>query len=122
MKQKVAAEVANPLVDEAQKLVPAVGRTFSTARPLYVLLEAYERDATAVRPLVAYGTFYRDAAKVFDTPPLGIDGWNAKTRALAIRFTIMPGTMAPGSYTCQVTVLDATAGRAAFRRVDVTLR
>lgn len=31
--QKVAAEVANPLVEDGQKLVPALGRTFSAARP-----------------------------------------------------------------------------------------
>jgi VWFA-related protein len=122
VKQKVAAEVAHPLVDEGQKLVPAVGRTFSASRPLYLLLEAYERDTPAVRPLAAYVTFYRDGASVFETPPLGIEQWNAKTKALAIRFTIPPGAVAPGSYTCQVTVLDPTAGRTAFRRVDITVR
>jgi VWFA-related protein len=122
VKQKIAAELVNPLVEEGQKLVPAVGRTFSAARPLYVFLHAYERDAAVVRPLVAYVTFYRDGATVFETPPLGIDRWETKTKALAIRFTIAPGTVTPGSYTCQVTVLDPTSGRAAFRRIDVTVR
>jgi VWFA-related protein len=122
VKQKVAAEVANPLVDGGEKLVPAVGRMFSTSWPLYVFLEAYERDGTTVRPLVAYVTFYRDGAKAFETAPLGVESWNPKTKALAIRFTIAPVTLAPGSYTCQVTVLDSIGGRAAFRRVDVTIR
>jgi hypothetical protein len=53
VKQKVAAEVANPMVIDGLKLIPAVGRTFSASRPLYVLAEAYERDATETRPLVA---------------------------------------------------------------------
>lgn len=122
VKQKIAAEVANPLVEEGQKLVPSVGRTFSAGRPLYVFLEAYERDTATIRPLAAYVTFYRDGARAFETPPIGIDRWNSKTRALAIRFTLAPDTLAPGAYTCQVTVLDPAGGRAAFRRMDIIVR
>jgi VWFA-related protein len=122
VKQTIAAEAANPLVDEGQKLVPAVGRTFSADRPLYVFLQAYERDALAPRPLAAYLTFYRDDVRVFETPPVGVEHWGAKTRALPIRFTIPPGTLTPGAYTCQVTVLDSSADRVAFRRVSVDVR
>jgi len=122
VKQKVAAEVANPLVDEGLKLVPAVSRTLSTARPLFVLLEAYERDTTTIRPLVAYVTFYRDDARVFETGPIGIDSWDAKTRTLPIRFTVPPGALAAGSYVCQLTVLDPEGGRVAFRRMPVVFR
>jgi VWFA-related protein len=122
VKQKIAAERANPLVDEGRKLVPAVGRTFSADRPLYVLLHAYERDALAPRALAAYVTFYRDDARAFETPPLGVDQWDAKTRALPIRVTIPPGTLTAGSYICQVTVIDAAAGRVAFRRMAMSVR
>jgi len=122
VKQKVAAEVANPLVEDGLKLIPAVGRTFSASRPLYVLLDAYERDAAAVRPLVAYLTFYRDGTMAFQTPPLGVDQWDVKSRALGIRFTLAPGTLASGAYTCQVTVLDPAGVHAAFRRVDIVVR
>lgn len=122
VKQKVAAEVANPLVDEGLKLVPAVSRTLSTARPLFVLLEAYERDTTTIRPLVAYVTFYRDDARVFETGPIGIDSWDAKTRTLPIRFTVPPGALAAGSYVCQLTVLDPEGERVAFRRMPVVFR
>lgn len=122
VKQKIAAEAANPLVDQGRKLVPAVGRTFSAARPVYVFLEAYERDASTVRPLAAYVTCDRDGTRVFETPPVGVEHWNPNTRALAIRLTMAAGTLAPGAYTCQVIVLDPIAARAAFRRVDVTMR
>src|SRR5262249_38241750 len=67
VKQKVAAEVANPLVEAGQKLIPGVGNTFRAGRPLYVFLQAYQRDATTVRPLVAYVTFYRDGAQACET-------------------------------------------------------
>jgi VWFA-related protein len=122
VKQKIAADAANPLVDGGQKLVPAVGRTFSTNRPLYIFLQAYERDVLTPHPLAAYVTFYRDDVRVFETPPVGIDRWDATTRALPIRFTIAPGTLAAGSYTCQVTVIDPSAGRVAFRRVGIGVR
>ena len=119
VKQKVAAEVANPLVDGGQKLIPGVGKSFHANRPLYVFLQAYERDAVSVRPLVAYVTFLRDGTKVFETELLAVDAWDAKTKALPIRFTIAPGTLTPGSYDCQVTVLDPATGRATFWRAQI---
>jgi hypothetical protein len=122
VKQKVAAEVANPLVDGGQKLIPGVGKSFHANRPLYVFLQAYERDAAAVRPLVAYVTFHRNGTKVFETEMLAVDTWDPKTKALPIRFTIAPGTLTPGSYDCQVSVLDPATGRATFWRTQIIER
>lgn len=122
VKQKVAAEVANPLVDGGFKLIPSVGRTFHAGRPLYIFLQAYERDATAARPLVAYVALYRDGVQAFATETTRIDAWDAKTRALPIRFTIPAGSLAGGSYDCQVTVLDPSTSRAAFRRESIVVR
>jgi hypothetical protein len=121
IKQKVAAEVANPLVNDGQKLIPAVSRTYHASRPLYIFLQAYERDATTIRPLIAYVTLYRDGAKAFETDPLAVDSWDAKTKALPIRFTIAPDSIAPGSYDCQISVLDPSTNRAAFWRTAVVI-
>jgi VWFA-related protein len=121
IKQKVAAEVANPLVDDGQKLIPAVSRTYHSSRPLYVFLQAYERDAAAVRPLIAYVTLYREGAKAFETDALAVDTWDAKTKALPIRFTIAPDSIALGSYDCQITVLDPSSNRAAFWRAAIII-
>lgn len=121
VKQKIAGDVANPLVNGGQKLIPSVTRTYSAGRELYVFLQAYERDATTMRPLVAFVTFYRDGAQVFETEPLGVDAWDAKTRAVPIRFTIAPGSLPPGVYDCQVSVLDPTGGKAAFWRAGVVI-
>jgi hypothetical protein len=121
IKQKVAAEVANPLVNDGEKLIPAVSRTYHSSRPLYVFLQAYERDAAAVRPLIAYVTLYRGGAKAFETDPLAVDVWDAKAKALPIRFTIAPDSIALGSYDCQITVLDPSSNRAAFWRAPVVI-
>ena len=96
VQQKISSDVANPLVFGGQKLIPSVTRTYSAGRPLYIFLQAYERDSTSMRPLVAYVTFYRDGAKVFETDPMAVDDWNAKLRAVPIRFSIPPGSLPPG--------------------------
>jgi VWFA-related protein len=117
VKQKVSTDAVNPLIHLGQKLVPSVSRTFSRRRPLMVFLEAYEHDATTMRPLVAFATFYRDGVKLSDTAATEVrDGWNAQSKAVPIRFSIPLGALEPGSYDCQVTVLDPTGARAAFWR------
>ncbi len=124
VKQKISADIANPLVFEGQKLIPSVTRTFSASRPLFVFLQAYERDLqppAAMRPLVAFVTFHRDGVKVFETEPLGVDEWDPKSRAVPIRFTIPPASLPPGNYDCQVTVLDPSANKAAFWRAAVVV-
>jgi VWFA-related protein len=122
VKQKVSAETANPLVEAGQKLIPSVGHGLQAVRPAYIFLQAYERDAAAVRPLVAYVTFYRDGAKTFESAPLDVDSWDPKTKALTIRFMIPAATLAAGHYDCQITVLDSATARVAFWRSPVEVR
>jgi VWFA-related protein len=120
VKQKIDANIANPLVFDGQRLVPSATRTFSAARPLFVFLEAYEHGAVGMRPLVAYVTFFRDGAKVLETTPERVsDGWDPKVNAVPIRLGVSIATMTPGPYDCQVTVLDPDGGTAAFWRSEV---
>jgi VWFA-related protein len=121
VQQKISSDVANPLVFDGRKLIPSVTRTYSAARPVYVFLQAYERDSTSVRPLEAYLAFYRAGVKVFETDPVALDDWDPKLRAVPIRFTLAAGTLAAGVYDCQVTVLDPTANKAAFWRASVEI-
>ena len=67
VRQKIPSDAANPLVHEGQRLIPSVTRTFRASQPLFVFLQAYERDAQTMRPVVAFVTFYRDGIKVFET-------------------------------------------------------
>ncbi len=121
VQQKISSDVANPLVAGGQKLIPSVTRTYGADRPLFIFLQAYERDSTSMRPLVAYVTFYRDDAKAFETDPMAVEDWDPKLRAVPIRFTIAPGTLTPGTYDCQVTVLDPNGDKAAFWRAGVVV-
>ena len=122
VKQKISAEVANPLVSAGQKLIPSVTRIFSSSRPLEVFLQAYERDTATMRPLVAFVSFSQGGTIVFETDASAFaQEWDPKTRAVPIRFHIPLAQLAPGSYDCQVTVLDPTAGRAAFWRAPIAV-
>jgi hypothetical protein len=122
VKQKLSADAANPLVHDGQKLIPSVTRTFSARRPLFVFLQAYERDAPTQRPLVAFVTFFRDGTKVVETDLQAVsDAWDQRAKAVPIRFSIPMDGMAPGSYECQVTVLDPDDRRAAFWRASIVV-
>ena len=122
VKQKIPSAKANPLVYDGQKLIPSVTRSFSASRPLFVFLQAYERDATTMRPLAAFVTFYRAGEKVLETDALALtDGWDPKSKAVPIRFTIPLTQLEAGTYDCQVTVLDPTGGRAAFWHAPIVV-
>lgn len=115
-KDKGKADNVNPLIDNGRKLVPSVTRVFARDRDLYVYLQAYERGATdATQPLVAFVAFYQGAVKVFETPGLPVvDGLNAKSKAVPLRFDIPLAKLNAGQYTCQVTVLQPDGQKAAF--------
>jgi len=123
VKQKVASDAVNPLVHDGVKTVPSVTRTFNRDRPLFVFLQAYERDAAAMRPLVAFVSLYKGAARIFEAAPIDVkDGWDPKSKAVPIRFVVPLTEVQPGEYDCQVTVLDPASGKAAFWRAPIVIR
>ena len=120
--QKAAAQAADPLVYGGQKLIPNVTRVFSRSRDLHVFLQAYQRDATIARPLVAFVSFYRGDVKAFETPPLPVTEAPAgRSKAVPLRFSLPLASMTPGSYECQVTVLDPAGQKVAFWRAPIVL-
>jgi VWFA-related protein len=115
-------EITNPLVENGQKLIPSVTRVFSKNRDMFVFLQAYEPTAETVQPLVAFVTFYRGQNKAFETPPLPVtEGINNRLKTVPLKFSIGLNNLHPGKYTCQVTVLDPKAQKAAFWQAPVML-
>jgi VWFA-related protein len=113
---------ANPLVQDNQKLVPSVTRVFKKDQDMFVFLEAYQPDATSTQPIVATVSFYRGKVKAFETDPLQVtDGLNAKSKALPVRFSVPLSKLAPGRYTCQVSVLDPAGQKFAFWRAPIVM-
>jgi VWFA-related protein len=120
--QKRDAMAANPLVYGGQELIPSVTRVFSKSRDMYVFLQAYERGATTMQPLVAFVSFYRGEAKMLETAPLPVtQGLEPRSKAVPLRFALPLESLATGRYDCQVTVLDPAGQKVAFWRAPVVL-
>lgn len=114
--------VGHPLIESGQKLLPSVTRVFSASRDLHVYLEAYEKYATEMQPLLAFATFYRDGVKAFETQPVAVtDGLTRTSRAVPIRFTIPLRGVAAGRYHCQVTVIDPAGQKAGFWQAPIAI-
>jgi VWFA-related protein len=122
-KEKDKGPIANPLIQSGSKLLPNVTRVFSRNKDMYVYLQAYEPNAeTAVRPLVAFVTFYRGQTKAFETAPLPVtQGQANRLHTVPLQFRLSLGKLPPGRYNCQVTVLDPGDQKAAFWQAPVVL-
>ena len=118
-----AAQTANPLVFEGEKLLPSVTRVFSTSQDLHVYLQAYERDATTTtKPLVAFVSFFQGDVKVFETQPLPIvEGLNPRSKAVPIRLSVPLAKLPPGRYDVQVAVIEPTGQKIAFWQAPIAI-
>jgi hypothetical protein len=143
-KEQTKADAANPLVQDGQKLIPSVTRVFNRDKEMYVYLQAYEDDLAAPQvvqastagpaaalappavdtsaPLFAWVTFYRDQKMVMETAPVAVSALPATRLGIVpFSFHIGLGSLAAGSYQCQVSVLDPAGHRAAFWQGSVML-
>jgi VWFA-related protein len=113
---------ANPLIEDGKKLVPSVTRVFNNSQELYVYLQAYEPGAETMQPLVATVSFIRGKVKAFETAPLQItEGLDPKSKAVPLKFSVPLAKLAPGRYTCQVSVLDPAGQKFAFWRAPMVI-
>lgn len=121
-KDKDLQAAPNPLVRNGKKLIPSVTRVFRSGQSMYVYLEAYQQGAPAMRPLVAYVSFYRGQEKAFETRPVKVmEGLNNRLQTVPVQIEFPLGNFAPGAYECQVTVLDPGGEKAAFWQAPVVV-
>ncbi len=115
-------EPANPLVEDGQKLIPSVTRVFSKGRPMSVYLQAYEPGAETNRPLLAFVSFYRDQAKIWETPAIRVTaGLANRLRTMPIKVEVPLDVLKTGQYDCQISVLDSAGQKAAFWRAPIAV-
>jgi hypothetical protein len=112
---------ANPLVRDGQKLVPSVTRVFRKDGQMYVYLEAYQPGAEKTQPMVATVSFYRGNVKAFETAPLRITEGLTKSKAVPLSFSVPLEKLQAGRYTCQVSVVQASAQKFAAWRGNMVL-
>jgi len=89
---------------------------------MHVYLEAYEQYAEPMQPLIAYATFYREGAKVYEGQPVTVtDGVQRTSKAIPIRLTIPLASLSPGRYDWQVTVIEPSGRKAAFWQTEIAI-
>ncbi len=123
-KEQIKNDAKNPLVEEGLKLIPSVTRVFNVAREMYVYLQAYEGNPTGATaasasakpaPLIAFVSLYREGKKAFESAPIAVTpGPESRLGVAPLNFKIGLGSLAPGQYQCQVSVLDPAGHRVAF--------
>jgi VWFA-related protein len=113
---------ATPLEVAGERIVPSVTRVFTTQQNLYVLFQAYWLAKSDGNRLRAGLVFFRNGARISETPLVAPAEVDAKTRTAAFRISLPLEKLAPGSYTVQAVAIEPGGEQAAFSRSYFALR
>jgi VWFA-related protein len=112
---------ANPLVRDGRELVPNVTRVVSSSQHLYFYYEVYE-PASPVKVMTSIA-FFRGRQRAFETPLVQQTEVAGKSgNAAVFQFDVPASAIRPGLYTCQINVIDDSAGTFAFPRLQLLIR
>ncbi len=112
----------NPLIHDGQEVVPNLPHVFRQNQDLHFLYEVYSPDQKPNTNVLTSIEFLRDGVKAFETPLVQATKLNVPTRdAIAFQFDVPLSKLQPGQYTCQVNVIDDTAGSFTFPRTAIVI-
>jgi VWFA-related protein len=131
-----------PLVRDGQQLVPNLPHVFRQDQHMYLLYEVYDPahataaqaaagspaakpDKNAPQPVRVMTSieFLSGTAKAFETPLVQATQINVPDRsAVAFQFDVPLDSLKPGTYICQVNVIDDAGGTFTFPRTAVLIR
>jgi VWFA-related protein len=110
----------NPLVRDGVQLLPNLTRAVGRSQKVYFYYEVYDPAVAGQSPdLRTSLAFYRGGVKVFETPMVtrtAIDEPNR--RAVVFQFELPAEQFRPGTYTCQINIIDSIASAVAFPRIS----
>jgi VWFA-related protein len=131
----------SPLVRGGQELVPNLPHVFRQNQHLHLLYEVYDparaalekaadkKPAKGAKPegapvrVMTSIEFLRGSAKVFETPMVQATHINVPDRdAVAFQFNLPLDSLKPGTYICQINVIDDAGGTFTFPRTAVLIR
>ena len=131
-RQPVAKKNAsNPLQRDGQELVANVARVVTAAQPMVFYYEVYDPGKQAAAPpgqalpvrVLSNLAFYKGSQRVLQTELVSAQQVNvADRKAVSFEMIVPAGALQPGLYTCQVNVIDDTAGTFAFPRFQLYVR
>jgi VWFA-related protein len=121
-RQPVARKNAsNPLQRDGQELIANVARVVTAAQPMVFYYEAYDPGSPA--RVLSNLAFYKGTRRVLQTELVAAQHVNvADRKAVSFEMAVPAGSLEPGLYTCQINVIDDTAGTFAFPRFQLYVR
>ncbi len=115
----------HPLVQDGQKLIPSITRVFRRDQNLHVYFEVYDPalDPETKTPAVAATvSFFQGRSKLFESKPVEVRQMAAsRAQTLPLQFHLPLQGLRPGSYTCQVNVVDEVGRKFSFPRAGLVL-
>ena len=135
-----AKRADSPLVRDGEEWIPNVPHVFRQDQHLYLLYEVYDpsrqktseaapaaspglarRDSGSVRVLTSI-EFLSNGTKVFETPLVEATSVNVPARnAVGFQFDVPLTSLKPGTYVCQVNVVDDAGGSFSFPRLALRI-
>jgi len=124
----------SPLVRSGEEYVPNISHVFRQDQHLFLLYEIYNpahdkpaadapKGTKAGINLLSSLELLQGSTKVFETPLVQARAINVEGRdAVAIELDVPLGGLKPGSYVCQLNVIDDAGGSFAFPRFAVLVR
>jgi hypothetical protein len=111
-----------PLDMGGERIIPSVTRVFTNQQMLYIFFQAYVPEKIGLHQLRAGLEFFRNGARISETPVVAPAQVDEKTRTASFRISLPLNTVAIGRYTVQAVVVEAGGAQAAFGRNYFALR
>jgi VWFA-related protein len=131
---RVPSKKQDPLVRNGEEYVPNISHVFRQDQHLYLLYEIYAPAREKPASDAAKGTkpginllssleLIQGSTKVYETPLVQAKAINVEGRdAVSIELDVPLAKLKPGSYVCQLNVIDDAGGSFAFPRFAVLVR
>jgi VWFA-related protein len=132
--KRVPSKKQDPVVRNGEEYVPNISHVFRQDQHLYLLYEIYAPTREKPAADAAKGTkpgidlltsleLIQGTTKVYETPLVQAKAINVEGRdAVSIELDVPLATLKPGSYLCQLNVIDDAGGSFAFPRFVVLVR
>ncbi|MGB8031741.1 MAG: VWA domain-containing protein [Terracidiphilus sp.] len=132
--QREPSKKEGPLVRNGEEYVPNISHVFRQDQHMYLLYEVYDpshekaaegapKEPKSAIDLLSSLELIQGSAKVYETPIVQAESINVEGRdAVSIELDVPLSGLKPGSYVCQLNVIDDAAGSFAFPRFAVLVR
>ena len=132
--QREPSKKDDPLVRNGEEYVPNISHVFRQDQHMYLIYEIYDpahakaaegapKEAKSAVDLLSSLELIQGSTKVYETPIVQARSINVDGRdAISIELDVPLNGLKPGSYICQLNVIDDAAGSFAFPRFAVLVR